>query len=93
MKQSGGKAMPAREDFAIEKFGGEALIVRLADMRLFRVNKHALALFEMLLESNCNAAAAVETAEKHKMDLDPEDIESVQKILFSSEKDRGKSQL
>ena len=85
--------MPTREDFAVEEFGGEALIVRLADMRLFRVNKQALALFEMLLESNCNAAATLETAKEHEMDLDSRDIESVQKILFPSEKDQGELQL
>ena len=93
MKQSGSKTMPDKEDFAIEKFGGEALIVRLADMRLFRVNKQALALFEMLLESNCNTAAAMETAKELKMDLDSGDIESVQRILFTSEKDREELQL
>jgi len=75
--------MPTREDFAVEEFGGEALIVRLDDMRLFRVNRQALTLLELLLESNCNAVAAAETAEKHKMDLDSKDIESVQKILFA----------
>ena len=77
--------MPTREDFAIEIFGVEALIVRLADMRLFKVNKQALTLFEMLLESNCDTDAAAETANRLKMDLDPGDIESIQKILFASE--------
>ncbi len=85
--------MPTKEDFAVEKFGGEALIVRLADMRLFRVNKQALALFEMLLESNCNTAAVTETAEEQNMNLDSKDIESVQKILFSSEIDQEELQL
>jgi len=87
MKQSVDKAMPTREDFAVEEFGGEALIIRLADMRLFRVNRQAQALFEMLLESNCDTAAAVETANRLEMDLGSGDIESVQKILFSSEVD------
>ena|GEM_PF-6727208 len=77
--------MPAREDFAIEIFGVEALIVRLADMRLFKVNKQALTLFEILLESNGDTDAAAETANRLEMDLDPGDIESIQKILFASE--------
>ena len=85
--------MPAREDFAIEKFEEGALIVRLADMRLFRVNNQALVLFELLLESSCNASAAAETAKRHNMDMDSRDIESVQKILFSPEMDTGELQL
>ena len=93
MMQSGDRMIPVREDFAIETFGSEALIIRLADMRLFRVNKQAMILFEMLLESNCDASAALETAKEHMMDLDSSDIESVQKILFTSEKDQGKLQL
>ena len=87
MKQSDSKVMPVREDFAIEKFGEDALIVRLADMRLFRVNRQALALFEMLLETGCDATAVNSKAIEQGADLDSEDIESVQKILFSSEKD------
>ena len=85
--------MASREDYAIEEFGGEALIIRLADMRLFRVNKQALALFEMLLETNCDAAAVVETANRLEMDPGPGDIESVQKILFTSEIDQGELHL
>ena len=78
--------MPAREDFAIEEFGGEALIVRLADMRIFRVNEHALALFGLLLDCGCDQAVALEKSRKHKMDPDPADFESVQTILFPEKK-------
>lgn len=85
--------MPDKEDFAIEKFGEEALVIRHADMRLFRINRQALALFEMLLESNGNAAAVLVTAEEQNMNLDSKDIESVQRILFASEKDQGELQL
>lgn len=75
--------MPAREDFAIEKFGDEALIIRLDDMRLFKINKQALILFELLLETGCDATAATLKAEEQEADLDSKDIESVHKILFS----------
>ena len=87
MKQSNSRSSPTREDFAVEEFGEEALVVRLADMHLFRLNRQALTLFELLLESNGNAIAALEAAKEQNAALDSEDIESVQKILFSSEND------
>jgi len=72
--------IPAREDFAVEKFGSDALIIRLADMRLFKVNEHALAMFELLLETGCDTAAA--RADERGDLLDSEDIETVQNIIF-----------
>jgi len=74
--------IPAREDFAVEKFGSDALIIRLADMRLFKVNEHALAMFELLLETGCDTAAARARADERGDLLDSEDIETVQNIIF-----------
>ena len=93
MKQSTSKSNPTREDFAVEKFGGEALIVRLADMHLFRVNKQALELFEMFLETKCDSVAAAVIVKEQFTDLDSKDIESIQKILFPPEKDLEALQL
>ncbi len=93
MKQSNSRSTPTRDDFAVEKFGEEALIVRLADMHLFRVNKQALELFEMFLETKCDSVAAAVIAKEQYTDLDSMDIESIQKIIFPPEKDLEEFQL
>ncbi len=87
MKQSDSKSNPTREDFAVEEFGEEALIIRLADMRLFRVNKQALELFEMFLETKCDSVAAAVIVKEQYTDLDSMDIDSIQKIIFPPDKD------
>ncbi len=87
MKPPESNSVPTREDFGIEEFGGEALIVRLADMRLFRVNKQTLELFEMFLETKCDSVAAAVIVKEQYTDLDSMDIDSIQKILFPPEKD------
>ena len=83
MKRSGSRMIPVREDFAVEIFGSDALIIRLADMRLFKLNGEALAMFELLLETGCDTAAAIAKAEGQGDILRPEDVKEVQNILFS----------
>lgn len=86
MKPSEGIITPSIEDFAIEEFDEEALIVRLVDMRIFRVNRHALDLFNMMLRCRCDIDAAVSKAGEEGEILDPGDLESIRTILDPPER-------
>jgi hypothetical protein len=89
MKPSESSITPSIEDFAIEEFDEEALIVRLADMRIFRVNRHALELFNIMLQCRCDIDAAANRAGEEGMDLDPGDLESLRTILDPAGTDRN----
>ncbi len=74
----------SKEDFAIEIFEEEALIFRLYDKRLFRVNQSALLIFKLIIDSGYNIDSVFQEAKKENPETTIDDIEFINHTLFQS---------
>lgn len=71
-----------KDDFAVEVFDNEALIFRLFDKRIFRVNLHTLLLFNALIENKSNINAAFCSAKQHNPEIVLGDVKTIHRVLF-----------
>ncbi len=68
--------------FSFEIFDEEALVLRHADKRLFRVNSSALAVLQILIDTNADIDSALNRADQVDTETTSEDIELVRSLLL-----------